>query len=165
MPLLLVCLCLLLAPAHGQEQFTVSQADLDSLRLPPGTTLTRLLGLLEQHLAGLDRPLFLQRRWQVISDFYDYETAKKEMVLLKLRQGNLYALWQLTQQQAAAAQVEDRQVLLAHNAFIDSELELLRKTAACRTCLLHFLDLCNVEILTDGAPATGITSSPKRPRK
>lgn len=143
----------------------MSQADLDSLRLPSGTTLTRLLGLLEQHLGKLDRPLFLQRRWQVLSDFYDYQTAKQEITLLKLRQHNLDALWQLTRQQAAAAQVEDRQVLLAHNAFIDSELELLRKTAACRAFFLHVLDLCNVEIMGDDSPEADTTASSIRARK
>ena len=151
-------------PARAEDRVPrVEQRQVERLELP--LTLTELTTRVEALFSTVDRPLFLARRWQVIGDFYGFRAAKKELTLLEQRRDNLRALWRLTQQQTETALVGDVPVLQAHNAYLDSELALLKTTSTCREYLLRILESCAVEVATDATSEAAVARDPVRNRK
>ena len=134
----------------------VKVVDLDSLSLPH--ELPDLLAQLEQMFAGIDRPLFIQRQWRLRREHRQFQAAQREIKPLRKSRDNLAKLWELAKRKARAARASDKDVLMAENAVIKKELEIVQKVEECRAHLLNILELANCEVIVednDGSNKTG----------
>jgi len=121
----------------------------ESLRLPPALTLERLVERLEEQLAGIDRPLMIERRWMLIENFYRYRDGRRELIFLDSVKTNLKQVYLLNRKLANKGEVNDVQVLGAHNTYLRSELEYLATERTIRDAILTIVRLANLELDID----------------
>ncbi len=146
MPLLFALFfCFVFSPAHSQ-QIAVRLADADSLRLPAEMSLERLVGRLEEQLAGIDRPLLIERRWMLVESFYRYEDGRRELTLLDSVRVNLRRIYLLNRQLAGKGEISDTQVLTSHNSYLRAELEYLATERTIRDAILTIVRLANLDL-------------------
>ncbi len=141
---LILCLSL---PVSAVAQFSISKADIDSLRLP--ITLYQLTSRLEEQFAMIDRPLLIERKWKTLMAYYAFQTSRTEISLFKESTKNLKVIHRFKIKKQENAEISDEAVLLSHNKLLSQKISLLQKQHECRTYLLTLLQLCNIEITSN----------------
>lgn len=111
-------------------------------------TLAQLISHLEDTFT-FDRPLLLERKWQVIRAYYSFKATQKEIELLREIRNNLKAIFSFNLKRKQQADIEDIEFLKSRNELIARELSLLKAKEECRLNLLTMLQLCNVEIVSE----------------
>lgn len=132
--------------AVDQFDGSIDLAAVDSLRLPAEMTLGGLIRRLEEQLAGIDRPLLIERRVSLMENYYRYRDGRRELVLLDSVRINLKRIYLLNQQLSGRGEISDVQVLSAHNSYLRSELEYLATERAIRDAILAVVRLANLDL-------------------
>lgn len=133
---------LLLTVPVGAEQLRVPfkiVEDVENLRLRYG--LPELLEHLEQTFSEIDRPLLRIRRWRIISSYYAFRAAKKQIKLLTQARDIQKSICELDHKLAANADISDVDVLREQAALIGKEIQLLTEIETARKHLLTILEL------------------------
>lgn len=131
--------------AHARSDICLTVPELD--RMVRALTLPWTLAELSAHLEATirhDRPAFLARLWRLSQAYYRYEAACQEVSLLRMIRENLAAIYELDRQKQQRAEIEDVEVLRAHNALLAVDLQLVQQTQTCRLILLEILESAHV---------------------
>lgn len=150
----LLAALLLFTPASAQLSISVSKVD--SLVIP--FTLPQFLSYLEEKIADVDRPVFLERKWEVTREYYQFIAAKREIRFLIESRDIIQAIHNLNVKRQQHADIDDIVVLKSKNELIQKEIDLLRGIESCRLSLLAILQICNVEIISDEQKKTAETA-------
>ena len=135
---------ILLWASPSVAELKLSITAIDSLKLP--FTLTELLVSLDQNFAIIDRPVWFQRKWNVIRDYYNFQDSKQKIILLIEVRNNLKTIQTLNRKRQENATIEDVAFFNSRHVLISKELDLLQARQQCRSSLLTMLQLCHVTI-------------------
>ena len=127
----------------------VELENVEKIQLPPILTLEGLIARLEKQLAGIDRPLLIERRWELVEQFYRYKDGRRELVFLDSVRTNLKQVYLLNRKLAEKGEISDQAALASHNTYLRAELEYLSAERTIRDAILAIVRLANLELTLD----------------
>ena len=144
-PILILLPFMAFSSAHALPPITITQVD--SLKLP--FTLEQLTERLEEQFKDVDRPLLIQRKWETIIAFYQFQKNRMELSLLEKVRDNIKAVHQLNYKRQLNAEITDLEYFSSKNRLLQQEVEVLNTREQARTNLLRICQLANLEIISD----------------